>query len=132
MKTKASKLFNEFFESEKAGGIILIFATLFSLLLANSRFQLDYLSFLETKFQNHSITHWINDGLMTFFFLLIGLELEREIYHGELSTLKKASLPVFAAIGGMIFPALFFLFLILEKVHKQAQEYPWQPILHLP
>lgn len=115
MKTKASKLFNEFFESEKAGGIILIFATLFSLVLANSRFQVDYLSILETKFKNHSITHWINDGLMTFFFLLIGLELERELYHGELSTIKKASLPIFAAIGGMIFPAIFFLFFNFGK-----------------
>ncbi len=124
MKTKVSKLFNEFFESEKAGGIILIFATLFSLLLANSCFQKDYLSFLETRFQNHSITHWINDGLMTFFFLLIGLELEREIYHGELSTIKKASLPVFAAIGGMIFPALFFLFFNFGKSTQSGAGIP--------
>ncbi len=124
MKTKASRLFNEFFESEKAGGILLILATLFSLLLANSPFQIDYVSFLETKFQNHSISHWINDGLMTFFFLLIGLELERELYHGELATLKKASFPIFAAIGGMIFPALFFLFFNFGKITQAGSGIP--------
>jgi Na+:H+ antiporter, NhaA family len=110
MKSKVNKLFNDFFESEKSGGIILVLATLFSLFLANSQFQNSYVSFWETSFQNHSITHWINDGLMTIFFLLIGLELEREIYSGELSTLKKVSLPFFAAIGGMIIPALLYSF----------------------
>lgn len=110
MISKVNQLFNDFFESEKAGGIILIFATLCSLFFANSQFQYTYISFWETSFQNHSITYWINDGLMTIFFLLIGLELEREIYSGELSTLKKASLPFFAAIGGMIIPAIIYLF----------------------
>src|SRR5690606_188485 len=57
----------------------------------------------------HSIVHWINDGLMAIFFLLIGLELEREIYSGELSSLKNASLPIFGAIGGMLVPALIYL-----------------------
>jgi NhaA family Na+:H+ antiporter len=57
----------------------------------------------------HSILHWINDGLMAIFFLLIGLEIEREIYIGELSDLKNASLPLFAAVGGMVTPALIFL-----------------------
>lgn len=110
MKSKVNKLFNEFLESEKSGGIILVLATLFSLFLANSQFQISYISFWETSFQDHSITHWINDGLMTIFFLLIGLELESEIYSGELSTLKKVSLPFFAAIGGMVLPALIYSF----------------------
>src|SRR5690606_35904079 len=57
----------------------------------------------------HSITDWINDGLMALFFLLIGLELEREIYVGELSSLKNASLPIFGAVGGMVVPAILFV-----------------------
>jgi NhaA family Na+:H+ antiporter len=67
------------------------------------------MDFWSLKLGGHSIVHWINDGLMTIFFLLIGLELEREIYQGELSNLKKASLPIFGALGGMIVPAAIFL-----------------------
>jgi NhaA family Na+:H+ antiporter len=107
---KETNLFKSFFESEKAGGIILIFATLFSLLLANSIFQTEYLQIWDIEIGNHSLVHWINDGLMTIFFLLIGLELEREVYIGELSTLKKAALPLFGALGGMVVPALIYLY----------------------
>ena len=107
---KETNLFKSFFESEKAGGIILIFVTLFSLLLANSIFQTEYLQIWNVEIGNHSLVHWINDGLMTIFFLLIGLELEREVYIGELSTLKKAALPLFGALGGMVVPALIYLY----------------------
>ncbi len=108
---KLTKLFNEFFNSEKAGGLILVFVTVLSLVLANSAWQTSYINFWHFDLGGHSIVHWINDGLMTIFFLLIGLELERELYNGELSDVKKASLPIFAAIGGMLFPAgLFLLF----------------------
>ena len=107
---KQTNLFKSFFESEKAGGIILIFATLFSLLLANSILQTEYLQIWNVAIGNHSLVHWINDGLMTIFFLLIGLELEREVYIGELSTLKKAALPLFGALGGMVVPALIYLY----------------------
>ena len=105
---KSSKLFNAFFKSEKSGGILLILATILSLFLANSMFQLEYISFWNTEIAGNSIVHWINDGLMTIFFLLIGLELEREIYNGELSNRKKAALPIFGALGGMLIPALLF------------------------
>jgi len=107
---KETNLFKTFFESEKAGGIMLIFATLFSLLLANSIYQTEYLQIWNIEIGNHSLVHWINDGLMTIFFLLIGLELEREVYIGELSTLKKAALPLFGALGGMLVPALIYLY----------------------
>jgi len=107
---KETNLFKAFFESEKAGGIILIFATLFSLLLANSIFQTAYLQLWNYEIGNHSLVEWINDGLMTIFFLLIGLELEREVYVGELSSLKKASLPIIGALGGMVVPALIYLY----------------------
>lgn len=106
---KLSKLFAEFFESEKAGGIILVIMTAISLALANSALQINYINFWNYDIGGHSLAHWINDGLMAIFFLLIGLELEREIYQGELSDIKNASLPIFAAIGGMIFPAIIFL-----------------------
>lgn len=103
-----TKLFIEFFESEKSGGIILVLSTIVSMLLANSFFGDSYQQFWQIHIGEHTLVHWINDGLMTVFFLLIGLELEREIYLGELSNLKKASLPIFGALGGMILPALFF------------------------
>lgn len=105
-----SKLFKEFFESEKAGGLILMGCTLFSLVLANSIFSSEYLHFWHTNFAGQPIEYWINDGLMVIFFLLIGLELEREVYQGELSDIKNALLPIFGAIGGMIVPAALYLF----------------------
>ncbi len=108
---KATKLFKDFFNSEKSGGLILIFCTIISLIIANSIFGNAYHNFWQTQFLGHSIEHWVNDGLMTIFFLLIGLELEREIYQGELSKIKDAILPIFGAIGGMLLPAgLFLLF----------------------
>jgi NhaA family Na+:H+ antiporter len=106
---KLTKTFKAFFQSEKSGGLLLLFVTVVSLYLANSSFQTGYIAFWEKDMGGHSITHWINDGLMTIFFLLIGLELEREIYHGELSNIKKASLPIMAAFGGMLIPAGLFL-----------------------
>ena len=103
------KLFKEFFESEKTGGLILMCCTLISLLLANSFFSDNYLHFWHTNFSGQSIEYWINDGLMVIFFLLIGLELEREVYQGELSNIKNALLPIFGAIGGMLVPAALYL-----------------------
>ena len=106
-----TKLFKDFFDSEKAGGLILIGCTILSLTFANSNFGTDYHHFWQTQFAGHSIEHWVNDGLMTIFFLLIGLELEREIYKGELSNFKDALLPIFGALGGIILPAgLYMLF----------------------
>lgn len=102
---RLSKLFNDFFESEKAGGLILIICTVISLLIANSSFQPSYHHFWETNISGHSLEYWINDGLMAIFFLLIGLELEREVYKGELSNFKNALLPIVAALGGMLVPA---------------------------
>lgn len=106
---KLTKTFKAFFENEKSGGLLLLFVTILSLTLANSSFQTDYITLWEKDWGGHTITHWINDGLMTIFFLLIGLELEREIYHGELSSIKNASLPMIAALGGMLVPAALFL-----------------------
>lgn len=106
---KLTKPYQEFFNSEKAGGLILVSMTVLSLILANSPLQYTYTNFWNLEFGGLSILHWINDGLMTIFFLLIGLELEREIYQGELSNIKNAGLPIFGAFGGMVIPAGIFL-----------------------
>ena len=107
---KLSVLYKEFFNSEKSGGVIIILCTIISLFLANSSFGSAYHHFWLTPFAGKSLEYWINDGLMAVFFLLIGLELEREVYQGELSNYKSASLPIFAAIGGMLIPAALYLF----------------------
>ena len=108
---KLSELFIEFFNSEKSGGLILVIITFISLILANSAWHESYNGLWKIMVAGDSLVHWINDGLMTLFFLLIGLELEREIYKGELSDPKNALLPVSGAIGGMLVPAgLYFMF----------------------
>ena len=104
-----SNTFNRFFDSEKSGGILLIVCTAFSLLIANSPISGDYSNLWQRQVGDLCVEHWINDALMAIFFLLIGLELERELYVGELSDFKNALLPIFAAIGGMIAPALIHL-----------------------
>lgn len=101
-----SQTFHSFFNSEKASGVVLIACTVVSLLASNSPRGADYLGFWQTGVAGMSIEHWINDGLMAVFFLLIGLELERELYSGELSNTRNALLPLFAAIGGIVTPAL--------------------------
>ena len=101
-----SSTFINFFKSEKTGGVLLIFCTLLSLAIANSSLGPAYQHIWQIKLAGLSIEHWVNDGLMAVFFLFIGLELERELYVGELSNFKSALLPVFAAIGGIALPAL--------------------------
>jgi Na+:H+ antiporter, NhaA family len=101
-----SNTFNEFFESEKSSGILLIVCTVISLLITNSSIGADYLGIWRQSIGGLSLEHWINDGLMAIFFLLIGLELEREFYVGELANFKNALLPIVAAMGGMVVPAL--------------------------
>ena len=108
---KQTNYFKEFFSSEKSGGLLLLVCTALSLLLANSSLQTGYLQFWHYSIAGHAFEYWINDGLMTLFFLLIGLELERELYDGELSNFKAALLPLVAAIGGMLVPAsIHFIF----------------------
>lgn len=111
VQRKLSKTFKEFFDSEKASGILLIVCTLISLLVTNSVVGASYLHFWHTDFGGLSVELWINDGLMAIFFLFIGLELEREMQVGELSDFKNALLPIFAATGGLCMPALIhFIF----------------------
>lgn len=106
---KVSALFTDFFNSERAGGLVLVFCTILSLFLTN--FFTPYHEFWLLEAGSHTLVHWINDGLMVIFFLLVGLELEREVYIGELSTLRSALLPALAALGGMVVPALIYIFI---------------------
>ncbi|MGJ7914307.1 Na+/H+ antiporter NhaA [Massilia sp. LXY-6] len=101
-----SHTFQRFFASKKAGGIVLIACMLLSLLLANSPAGESYLAFWHRDLAGMSVEHWINDGLMAVFFLMVGLELERELYNGELSDFRNALLPIVAAVGGICVPAL--------------------------
>jgi Na+:H+ antiporter, NhaA family len=119
-----ARLFSEFLNSEKAGGVILVIVTIISLIIANSAWQTSYDGILATDVGGHSLVHWINDGLMAIFFLLIGLELEREIYTGELSNLKKASLPLFGALGGMLVPFGIYLLLNMGSDSKAGAGIP--------
>jgi Na+:H+ antiporter, NhaA family len=106
VQEKSSNTFKLFFESEKSSGVLLIICTIISLLIANSIIGANYFNVLQKHVGGLSFEHWINDALMTVFFLFIGLELERELYNGELSNFKDALLPILAAIGGVCFPAL--------------------------
>lgn len=111
VQRKLSRSFKAFFDSEKSSGILLVVCTIISLILANSILSASYLGFWQRYVGGLSVEHWINDALMAIFFLLIGLELERELYNGELSNFKNALLPIFAAIGGLSVPALIHFFL---------------------
>ncbi len=106
VQRKLSRSFKAFFDSEKSSGILLVVCTAVSLALANSAFGASYLDIWHAYIGGLSVEHWVNDGLIAMFFLLIGLELKRELYSGELSSFKNALLPIVAAIGGIIVPAL--------------------------
>lgn len=105
---KISRLFSRFFESEKASAIVLLLATISSLIIANTSFSQQYFSFWNCQLGGQSLSFWINEGLMAIFFLMVGLELEREINHGELSNIRNAALPIIAAVGGVMVPAVIY------------------------
>ncbi|SEH44256.1 Na+/H+ antiporter NhaA [Chryseobacterium culicis] len=109
-----SLYFKKFFSNSQSSGIILIFCVLISLLIANSSAAENFQHFLDKEAGTHlfgleyPVSIWINDGLMAVFFLLVGLEIKRELVEGELSSFKNASLPIFAAVGGMLVPAVIY------------------------
>lgn len=111
-KKLPGRLIHAFIGNEKSGGILLIFCTVLSLILANNpAVGESYRHFWHMKIPGGSPEFWINDGLMAIFFLLVGLEIKHELYSGELADVRKSLLPVVAALGGMIVPALIhFLF----------------------
>lgn len=107
-----------FMGREKSGGIVLLFSVALAMVLANTNLSTSYFHFFEQEvgfiingepYLNYSLHHWINDGLMAMFFFVVGLELKREFIGGELADIRNTILPIGAAIGGMIVPALIFL-----------------------
>lgn len=109
-------MIREFIKLESAGGIVLFIAAILAWIVDNSAWHSNYQAILSYKLGTdlpymhlkHSILHWINDGLMVIFFFLVGLEIKREIFCGELNSLAKSAFPAIAAVGGMAIPALFF------------------------
>jgi NhaA family Na+:H+ antiporter len=114
MTVRITKMFKAFFDSEKVAGLLLVCCTIISLIIANASFGEEYIAFMHRKIDlsfagialNYSVEHWVNDGLMAIFFLMVGLEVERELYTGELADFKKAILPLAGAVGGICIPAL--------------------------
>jgi Na+/H+ antiporter NhaA len=128
------------FQQRKIRRLCLLGCTLVSLVIANSGWGESYVHFWHKHFNlsfanihlDYSIEHWINDGLMAVFFLLVGLEIERELYAGELSDIRNASLPMAAAVGGMLVPAACsFMHEPMARLHKTALAFPWLPTLPL-
>lgn len=112
------KPIQRFIQQEKSGGLVLGISVILALFFANSPWAHDYHHFFEQElgftfngesFFNFSLHHWINDGLMAVFFFVVGLELKREIVAGELSNIRKSLLPIFAAVGGMVVPAVIYI-----------------------
>lgn len=115
---KLTQPIQKFIQNEKAGGIVLGISVVIAIILANSPLESHYHHFLEQTlglkfggetYLEYSLHHWINDGLMAIFFFVVGLELKKEIVGGELSNPRKALLPIGAAVGGMLVPALIFI-----------------------
>ncbi len=110
------RFIDEFIQKESSGGIVLIGVTILALVLANSPLYSLYEAFLHVPLEikvgtlklSKSLYHWVNEGLMTVFFLLVGLEVKREVLEGHLSSVRKAILPAIAAVGGMAVPALVY------------------------
>ncbi len=109
MLQKARTVFQRFVESEASGGLVLMASAALGMIVANSPLADDYENILHAEVGGLSVLHWINDGLMALFFLLVGLEIKREMLVGELDSWPRRALPLIAALGGMIAPALIFL-----------------------
>ena len=118
-----TKPFIWFFKLEAASGLVLLFSAIIALYLSNSTFSETYFSILKTYFfigidqfgLKLTVLHWINDVLMVIFFFLVTLEIKREFIRGELSKRKQALLPFIAAIGGMLVPALIYIFININS-----------------
>ena len=109
MADRPRSILRAFLDSEASGGIVLIAAAVLAMIVANSTLAPAYFEVLDTKFGPLSIHHWINDGLMALFFLLVGLEIKREFVDGHLASWADRALPMIAAGGGLAVPALIFL-----------------------
>ncbi len=112
--------FNDFFKTEATGGLLLLAFTVLALIWANSPFSESYFHIFEGMHLtigigewtlSKTVLHWVNDGLMAVFFFVVGLEIKREVMAGQLASMRKAALPIAAAIGGMVIPAMIYSFI---------------------
>ncbi|HHF6779831.1 TPA: Na+/H+ antiporter NhaA [Haemophilus influenzae] len=118
------KLIQRFFKLESAGGILLLFSAVVAMLLANSPLSNQYNDFLNLPVSlqigsfsiNKTLIHWINDGFMAVFFVLVGMEVKKELFEGALSTYQQAIFPAIAAIGGMVIPAVVYWFIAKQDL----------------
>ena len=116
-----SQSFKRFFKLEAASGLVLLFSAIIALIISNSELSNFYFNTLEKYIfiginnfgLKLSLIHWINDALMAIFFFFVTLEIKREFLQGELSNIKQAMLPIIAAVGGMVVPALIYIFINL-------------------
>ncbi|MGE0502816.1 MAG: Na+/H+ antiporter NhaA [Rhizobiaceae bacterium] len=115
MSGRPVSIFREFIDSESSGGIVLMAAAALALVVANSALAPVYFDTLHAYLGPLSVSHWINDGLMAVFFLLVGLEIKREVLDGQLSTWPRRILPGIAAAGGMVVPALIYVALNIDN-----------------
>lgn len=115
-----TRIFKNFLKVEKAGSLLLLSSFLTSLVIANSNFAVKFNQILESHFFYLSVKDWINEGLMTLFFLQVGLEIKRELVEGELKDFKIAGLPIFGAIGGMLVPALIYSIFTLNTNYSKG------------
>ena len=136
---KISTPFEEFLHTQTTSGLVLMCMTILALLLANSSYYELYSHVLHTNIEfnvgswelKNTLHHWINDGLMAIFFFIIGLEIKREVTVGELADIKAAILPILAAVGGMVFPALIYLGINADAEGANGWGSQWQQILLL-
>ena len=132
--------FQEFFGQQAAGGIVLMVCTVAALVWANSPWAASYDALWHTELSvglgawtlAKPLHTWINDGLMAVFFFSVGLEIKREVLVGELATMKKAMLPIAAAVGGMLVPAVLYIALNAGRPGAHGWGSPWPRTLHLP
>ncbi len=109
IRSRPATIIRQFLETEAAGGYVLMAAAAAAMLIANSPLAAAYQHLLHLPLGRLSLLHWINDGLMAIFFLLVGLEIKRELICGEMASWSRRILPGAAALGGMVVPALIFL-----------------------
>ena len=140
MITRLNNSLNNLVNNQSASGIAIFLAVLAAMIWANSPFQGSYQDFIHTEISigvgsfslSETLLLWVNDGLMAIFFLQVGLELKREIIGGKLSSFRKAILPIGAAIGGMVVPALIYLIFNLNTPTEHGWVSPWLQTLLLP
>ena len=131
----ARHFFQDFFRTEAASGLVLLAAALVAMAAANSSWAPAYEAFWHTRLvvgpEAHPLSltaqQWVNDGLMAVFFLLVGLEIKRELLVGELSTRRQAALPFAAALGGVVGPGLLYLALAPAEARARAGRFRWPP-----